>query len=143
MHFKYCMTDSFPNIIKGDLFKDNRGKLFSCNQFDMSPVKRMYSIENTNSNYIRGWKGHKIETRWFFATKGSIIINTILISDLEKAHPLPVINTFKLNEDNLNVLEVPPGFATSIKQYSNGDRICVFANYEIGVSNDEDLRWEL
>ena len=137
------MATSIPNIIKGDLFKDNRGKLLSCNQFDMSHVKRMYSIENTNSNYIRGWKGHKIETRWFFATKGSIIINTILISDLEKAHPLPVINTFKLNEDNLNVLEVPPGFATSIKQYSNGDRICVFADYEIGVSDDEDLRCEL
>ena len=137
------MATSIPNIIKGDLFKDNRGKLFSCNQFDMSPVKRMYSIENINSNYIRGWKGHKIETRWFFATKGSIIINTILISDLEKAHPLPFIKTFKLNDNNLDVLEVPPGFATSIKQYSNGDRICVFADYELGLSGDEDLRWDL
>ena len=137
------MTNSFPHIIKGDLFKDNRGKLFSCNQFDMSCVKRMYSIENINSKYIRGWKGHKIETRWFFATKGSIIINTILISDLEKAHHLPVVKTFKLNEDNLNVLEVPPGFATSIKQFSNGDRICVFADYYLGISGDEDLRWDL
>ena len=137
------MTNAFPHIIEGDLFKDNRGKLFSCNQFDMSLVKRMYSIENTNSNYIRGWKGHKIETRWFFATKGCIIINTILISDLEMANPLPAINTFKLNENNLNVLVVPPGFATSIKQYSNGDRICVFADYEIGVGDDEDLRWKL
>ena len=137
------MSNSFPHIIKGDLFKDNRGKLFSCNRFDMSLVKRMYSIENCDSNYIRGWKGHKIETRWFFATKGSMIINTILISDLENAHPLPVINTFKLNEDNLNILEVPPGFATSIKQYSNGDRICVYADYHLGVSGDEDLRWDL
>ena len=137
------MSKSFPHIIKGDLFKDNRGKLFSCNRFDMSLVKRMYSIENCDSNYIRGWKGHKIETRWFFANKGSMIINTILISDLENAQPLPVINTFKLNEDNLNILEVPPGFATSIKQYSNGDRICVYADYQLGVSGDEDLRWDL
>ena len=137
------MANTIPMIIKGDLFKDKRGKLFSCNQFDMTRVKRMYSIENINSDYIRGWKGHKIETRWFFATKGSIIINTISISDLEDSDSFPVINTFKLNDDNLNVLEVPPGFATSIKQYSNGDRICVFADYEIGVSDDEDLRWEL
>ena len=137
------MTNSFPYIIEGGLFNDHRGKLFSCNQFDMSRVKRMYSIENINSNYIRGWRGHKIETRWFFAIKGSIIINTILISDLETTHLSPVINTFKLNENNLNVLEVPPGFATSIKQYSNGDRICVFADYERGASNDEGLRWEL
>jgi hypothetical protein len=45
-----------------------------------------------------------------------------------------------LDENNLNVLEVPPGFATSLKQDSNGDRICVFADNEIGVSDDEDLR---
>ena len=137
------MTNPFPNIIEGSLFKDSRGKLFSCNQFDMSRVKRIYSIENINSNYVRGWKGHKIETRWFFATKGSITINTILISDLENAHPCPDVKTFQLDENNLNVLEVPPGFATSIKQGSNGDRVCVFADYEIGVSDDEDLRWEL
>ena len=109
----------------------------------MSSVKRFYVIENFDSNYIRGWKGHKIETRWFFAIRGSIIINTILISDLENSHPSPELKTFILNEDNLNVLEVPPGFATSIKQYSDGDRICVYADYEIGVSGDEDLRWDL
>lgn len=137
------MTDSFPYIIKGESIKDNRGKLFSCNHFDMSRVKRIYSIENINSIYIRGWKGHKIETRWFFATKGSIIINTILISHLENHHPEPDIKTFKLDENNLNILEVPPGFATSIKQLSNGDRICVFADYHLGISGDEDLRWEL
>jgi len=90
------MANPFPYIIKRDLSKDNKGKLFSRNRFDMSLVKRMYSIENCDSNYIRGWKGHKIKTRWFFATKGSITINTILISDLEKAHPSPVMNTFKI-----------------------------------------------
>lgn len=137
------MANSFPKIIKGELFKDSRGKLFSCNQFDMTSVKRMYSIENINSNYIRGWKGHKIETRWFFATKGSIIINTISISDLENPKSPKLINSFKLNENNLDVLEVPPGFATSIKQFSNEDRIFVFANYELGLSGDEDLRWDL
>ena len=132
-----------PNIITGEIFKDRRGKLYSCNNFDMSKIVRMYSIENFDSNYIRGWKGHKIETRWFFASKGSIIISTISISDLEKSNPSPIIKTFKLNEDNLNVLEVPHGNATSIKQYSNGDRICVFADYHLGLSNDEDLRSDL
>lgn len=143
MHSKYSMTKSFPHIIKGELFKDNRGKLFSCNKFDMTSIKRMYSIENFDSDYIRGWKGHKIETRWFFASKGSIILNTTSISDLENSHSLPVVKTFKLNQDSLDVLVVPPGFATSIKQYSNGDRINVFSDYKIGVSGDEDLRWNI
>ncbi len=103
----------------------------------------MYSIENFSQNYIRGWKGHKIETRWFCATKGCLIINTVPISDLETASLSPMIKTFELNENNLNVLEVPPGYATSIQQYSKGDRILVYADFELGVSGDEELRWDL
>ncbi len=137
------MSNFHPRIIKGELFEDLRGKVFSCNKFDMSQVKRIYSIENINNNYVRGWKGHKIETRWFCATKGNIKIDTIPINNLENSNNFKKIETFNLSQDNLNILEVPPGFATSIKQFSNGDRICVFADYYLGESGDEDLRWKL
>ena len=63
------MTNSIPHIIKGDIFNDSRGKLLSCNLFDMARVKRKYSIENINSNYIIGWKVYKIETRWLLQLK--------------------------------------------------------------------------
>ena len=137
------MSISKPHIIKGEVFTDHRGDLFSCNNFDMSMVKRMYIIDNIDNSYVRGWKGHKIETRWFFASKGSVTINTISISDLENKNLSSSINTFILSEGNLDILKVPPGFATSIKQYSNGDKICVFADYKLGAGNDEDLRWNL
>ena len=74
--------------------------------------------------------------------KGSITMNTISISDLENKN-LSLVKTFILSEKSLDILKVPPGFATSIKQYSNGDKICVFADYSLGTSNDEDLRWNL
>ena len=77
------MSISKPYIIKGEVFTDHRGELFSCNNFDMSMVKRMYIIDNIDNSYVRGWKGHKIETRWFFASKGRVTINTVSISDLE------------------------------------------------------------
>ncbi len=137
------MSKKLPYIINGDIFNDHRGKVFSCNDFDMSSVKRIYSIENFDNNFIRGWKGHKIETRWFFATKGSIIIQTIAISDLENKKIPYNVSIFKLTENNLDILKVPPGYATSIKQFSHGDRICVFADYKLNDSGDEDLRWEL
>lgn len=136
------MSISKPYIIKGEIFTDHRGDLFSCNNFDMSMVKRMYIIDNIDNSYVRGWKGHKIETRWFFASKGSVTINTISISNLENKN-LSLINTFILSEGNLDILKVPPGFATSIKQYSNGDKICVFADFKLGVTDDEYLRWNL
>ena len=75
------MSISKSHIIKGEVFTDHRGDLFSCINFDMSMVKKMYIIENIDNNYTRGWKGHKIEARWFFASKGSVTINTISISD--------------------------------------------------------------
>jgi dTDP-4-dehydrorhamnose 3,5-epimerase-like enzyme len=136
------MPNSKPYIIKGEIFTDHRGDLFSCNNFDMSMVKRMYIIDNIDNSYVRGWKGHKIETRWFFASKGSVTINTISISNLENKN-LSLINSFILSEGNLDILKVPPGFATSIKQYSNGDKICVFADFKLGVTDDEYLRWNL
>jgi len=137
------MTDYEPVLINGETFNDSRGKLFSCNEFDMSNIRRMYSIENFNNNYIRGWKGHKIETRWFCATKGRIIITTIAISDLENKTANPSLVSFELSEDKLDILKVPPGYATSIQQYSNGDRICVFADFKLNETDDEDLRWKI
>ena len=136
------MSISKPYIIRGEGFTDHRGDLFSCNNFDMSMVKRMYIIDNIDNSYVRGWKGHKIETRWFFASKGRVTINTVSISDLENKE-LCSKKTFVLCEENLDILTVPPGFATSIKQYSNGDKICVFADFKLDTTNDEDLRWNL
>jgi dTDP-4-dehydrorhamnose 3,5-epimerase len=136
------MSKSKPFIIKGEVFTDFRGDLCSCNNFDMSRVKRMYIIDNIDNTFVRGWKGHKIETRWFFASKGRVTINTVSISDLENKE-LSSKKTFVLCEGNLDILKVPPGFATSIKQYSNGDKICVFADFKLGTTNDEDLRWNL
>ena len=138
------MLISKPYIIKGEAFSDHRGGIFSCNSFDMSLVKRVYIIENIDNSFLRGWKGHKVETRWFFASRGSIRIDVIPISDLEnRKSPLISVSSFALREGELDVLKVPPGFATSIKQYSNGDKVCVFADYKINTSNDEDLRWEI
>ena len=137
------MNKLMPHIISGDKFIDSRGMVLSCNNFDMSNVKRIYSIENSDCSFVRGWKGHKIETRWFFASKGTMIINTVAISDLEKNKKLNSLNSFSLSDENLDILKVPPGYATSIKQFSSGNRICVFADYKLNSSGDEDLRWEL
>ena len=43
-----------PEIIKGEVFTDFRGDLFSNNNFDMSRVKRMYIIDNINNTFVRG-----------------------------------------------------------------------------------------
>ena len=133
------MDKHFPNVLKGELFKDLRGKLMSCNEFDMSQIKRIYSIENVDINYTRGWKGHLIEKRWFLCTRGAIKVSVISIESLQKK-----INNalhYELTDSNLDVLEVPAGYATLIQQKLSKSRIICFSDYHLNTSNDEELRW--
>ena len=52
-------------IINGGTFKDSRGTLRFVNDFDFSEVKRFYQIENSSTDIVRAWQGHKIEEKFF------------------------------------------------------------------------------
>jgi dTDP-4-dehydrorhamnose 3,5-epimerase-like enzyme len=99
-----------PNIIEGKKYSDERGNLFFNNDFDASQVKRIYCIENTETGFIRGWTGHKIEQRWFSAMQGSFIIRLIKIDDWETPSKNCEIETFELSSDTLDILHMPKGY---------------------------------
>jgi len=128
-----------PKIIQGKKNSDQRGKIFHVNDFDLSPVKRIYVIENKNIFINRGWKGHMIESRWFFCSKGSIEIQVVPINSFSER--INKIVKFNLSEEELNILFVPNGYATLVKQIKDKSRLVAMSDYLIGVSNDEDLRW--
>ena len=128
-----------PSIIEGKVNIDDRGKLFHINNFDLTPVKRIYIIENKTTNQYRGWKGHQIENRWFFCTKGSVEIQVVNIDFFSEKKDK--IEIFNLSDQDLNILFVPKGFATLIKQNKNKSRVTAMSDYLINTSNDENLRW--
>ena len=130
-----------PLLIIGGKNLDERGKIFHVNNFDLSPVKRIYIIENKNIFINRGWKGHMIENRWFFCSKGSIEIKIATINSFfsTKKNELTI---FTLSEDYLNILYVPKGHATMVRQIKDKSRLVAMSDFKLGVSNDEDLRWE-
>ena len=74
-----------PKIISGNCHSDPRGSLFYNNDFDATAVKRVYVIENQNTDFVRAWQGHKIEQRWFAGVQGSFEIRLMAIDDWE--HP--------------------------------------------------------
>jgi len=129
-----------PTIIKGSIHKDDRGKVFHVNNFNLNPIKRIYIIENKDLNINRGWKGHLVENRWFYCSKGEIEIQVVPINDFSVK--FPAIEFFKLSDKNLNILFVPKGFATLIRQYKKESRVTAMSDYLLGESDDEDLRWK-
>ncbi len=55
------MDLSNPKILKGGVFTDERGELLYNNEFDLSMIKRMYTIKHPDKSIVRAWQGHQQE----------------------------------------------------------------------------------
>ncbi len=126
-----------PSLISGAKFSDERGKLKFNNNFDASDIKRMYIIENNHNHIIRAWQGHKVEQRWFCVIQGEFLIQLIKIDDWEKPSSGLESIFFKLSSENMDVLHVPAGFVTGIKQIDKEAKLLAMADYHLNEVNDE------
>lgn len=130
------MSLNKPYIIEGSLHSDTRGILKCNNNFDLSEIKRVYSISNSLDNNVRGWQGHLVEKRWFIAAQGRFSISVASITDWPLVDKNQDIHSFTL-ENNMNVLYVPEGNVTCIEQVSSKGTLLVFADYFFKEINDE------
>jgi len=126
-----------PNLILGGNYKDHRGILKYNNKFDVSLVKRVYIIENVDTNFKRGWQGHKIEQRWFSAIFGKFKINLIKIDNWENPSKNLDKISFQISSKNMDVLHIPAGYVTSIQSMIKFSKLLVMADYNLGSVNDD------
>jgi len=126
-----------PKIITGGSHFDNRGVLKFNNFFDASEVKRIYTIENTETIFVRGWQGHRIEQRWFSVLQGSFKIRLIAVDNWKNPSRDLKSLSFIINTEKLDVLHVPQGYVSSIQSLEEGSKLLVMADYMLGVLQDE------
>ena len=126
-----------PKIISGNCHSDPRGSLFYNNDFDATAIKRVYVIENQNTDFVRAWQGHKIEQRWFAAVQGSFEIRLMAIDDWENPSKDLVPFVCILNAAKLDVIHIPEGYASSIQSLEEGSKLLVMANYLLGETKDD------
>lgn len=126
-----------PQVIQGNVHSDYRGTLFYNNDFDGKEVKRFYIIENKDTQFVRGWQGHKIEQRWFSVIQGSFKIELIKIDDWKNPSKTLVPLTFELKSTQLDVLHIPGGFISSIQSLVENSKLLVMADYPLGKIKDE------
>ena len=151
-----------PELTQGGLHTDARGVLRFCNDFDMSAVKRFYTISNSAEQSVRGWIGHKKETKWFFPLKGRTVIEVesfgqdlqdeqdfrsrVLSSEsrvgIDAEGAKGSLERFILNENEPKVLKVPPGNWFKIVQDGTAE-VMVFSDCTVGEFENDDFRREL
>lgn len=125
-------------LIQGGLHADARGTLRFCNDFDMSAVKRFYTIANSAEQSVRGWIGHKRETKWFFPLKGTTEIVVEKMDDAGAETPA----RFVLDATNPAVLKVPGGNWFCIEQHDCAE-VMVFSDCKVGEFENDDFRRKL
>ena len=126
-----------PVLIQGGCFADARGALRFCNDFDMSAVKRFYTIANSADQPVRGWIGHKKETKWFFPLKGK---TEILVESFNaEVQGGREAESFVLKAEDPKVLKVPSGNWFCIEQDDNAE-VMVFSDCKIGEFEGDDFR---
>jgi len=127
-----------PKLIKGGSHSDNRGSIIFNNDFDVSEIKRIYTIQNKNTNFVRAWQGHAIEKRWFSAIKGSFLIKLIKIDNWENPKKNLEVYSTILNDKNFDTLCVPKGYVNSIQALEEESKLMAMSDYLLGEVKDEN-----
>ena len=124
-------------LLVGKKHQDERGIITYNNDFDASQIKRMYTIENHSTDFIRGWQGHKVEQRWFACMKGSFDISVIVVDNFTNPSKDLIIQKYLLTDEVLTYLYVPSGCITAIQAKQDGSKLLVLADYGLGEIDDE------
>lgn len=127
---------ALPSVIKGGVHVDERGALRFCNEFDMTAVKRFYTISNSQEHPVRGWIGHRKEIKWVFPLKGTTIIKTEPMSESVGDNDS---QRFNLSAANPAVLKIPGGNWFCIEQDEEAE-VMVFSDCKVGEYENDDLR---
>jgi len=126
-----------PKLIKGGSHYDTRGSIRFNNDFNALAIKRIYTIENESTSFIRAWQGHAVERRWFSAIKGSFEIQLISIDNWENPNKNAEVFSYSLKEENMDILSVPKGYVSSIQALEENAKLLAMADYSLGQIKDE------
>ena len=117
----------------------------------MGAVKRFYTISNSAECPVRGWIGHRRETKWFFPLKGTTTVTvepmdgealaaaTSAMAAVVKKDAGGAKETFVLDSGRPSVLNIKPGNWFCIEQH-DGAEIMVFSDCKVGEFENDDLR---
>ncbi|MBB1645569.1 WxcM-like domain-containing protein [Sphingobacterium sp. UME9] len=130
-----------PNTIQGGIAQDERGSIRFVNEFDMSPVKRFYIIRNVDTELTRGWRGHKIEQRWFYVLSGEFSLDLVKIDNWAKPDQSLPIHNIVLRAAEMKVLNVPNGYATAFRALEQDSELLVYADYPLSHAVEDDFTW--
>jgi len=131
-----------PFIFFGKKHIDQRGELEFYNDFDMSQIKRLYFTTHFDTEVIRAWQGHTIESRWLCSVKGSFQVKLIEIDNWENPSDQLKVLEYKLTTEKQEILYIPNGFVNGFKAIQPDSKLMIMSNYGLNEIENDELRFD-
>ena len=128
-------------LIKGNSFTDNRGTIRFVNDFHFEGITRFYTITHPDTSVTRAWQGHKIESKYFFVTKGKFLVCWVTIDNWENPAMDLKVNKQILSADDPQILIVPAGNANGFKALELDSTLLVFSDMNLEDSSGDLYRY--
>jgi len=136
------MSNEIPKIISGQNYIDERGVINFFNEFDMSPIKRVYFATHFDLNVVRAWQGHIIESRWFLCLKGSFIVKLVKIDNWKNPSNNLKVYEYELSSKKNKVLYIPNGFVNGFKALEVNSKLMIMSNYGFNEIENDQVRFD-
>jgi dTDP-4-dehydrorhamnose 3,5-epimerase-like enzyme len=130
-----------PTLIQGRSVVDDRGAVGFVNDFSFAGIKRFYAVTNHSRGFVRAWHGHKHETKYCTAVRGSFLVCCICIDDWNQPSLDLPINRFVLSEQTPAVLHIPAGYVNGFMSLTDDSKILFFSSSTIEESLSDDIRF--
>ena len=136
------MNKTRPYIIKGANYTDVRGQLEFFNEFDMSPIKRVYFTTHCDIEVVCASQGHTIESRWFRCFNGSFNVKLVEIDNWE--HPSDDLNVFEyeLTAKKQEILYIPSSYVKGFKALQADSKLMIMSNYGFNEVENYEFRFD-
>ena len=136
------MNKTRPYIIKGGNYTDERGQLEFFNEFDMSPIKRIYFTTHCDIEVIRAWQGHTIESRWFRCVNGGFNVKLVEIDNWENPSDDLKVIEYELTEEKQEILYIPNGYVNGFKALKADSKLMIMSNYGFNEIENDQIRFD-
>lgn len=131
-----------PKFITGGNYIDERGQLDFINDFDMSLIKRVYFTTHFDTDTIRAWQGHKIESRWFICVKGSFRVKLVAIDDWDNPSENLKTHQYILSANEPAALYIPYGYVNGFKALEENAKLMIMSDYGFNEIENDQVRFD-
>lgn len=134
--------NKYPQLIKGGIHTDYRGKITFVNDMKFDAIERFYIISNSAENPLRAWQGHKMDNKYFYCIQGVLKVHFVKIDDWESPSKDLKVESVILSASESNILHIPEGYANGIESLEVGSKLISFSTLPLDRTSEDDVRFE-